>query len=381
MTEREVAEIRRRFRQDKSNITRIRGCYVNDKRDIVSQFDQSMAMLSQEEGEKFLAILKRTLSGGLGRNLIDITFSTQQVASGEEHQLLMALRGSSLREETAVQAFFQKVISSVSIEGGYLILLTYDAYDVPYRAKDDVMQKDASAEVYTYILCSICPIKMTKPALGYRVHENEFHNCKQDWIVSPPELGFLFPAFDDRSANLYQALYYTRDTTVNHTDFVDAVFKQELPLPATVQKAAFDTVLSEVLAEDCSMDLVQAVQEQLCEMIEEQKADRAAPPLLLGKREMARVLQDCGASDDHAEAFQKQYDAVFGETTELPPRNLVDAKKLEIALPDVSIRVNPERSDLVQTRVLGGVNYIMIRADEGVELNGVSIQIAAAENE
>ena len=43
--------------------------------------------------------------------------------------------------------------------------------------------------------------------------------------------------------------------------------------------------------------------------------------------------------------------------------------------PDVTIRVPPERSDLVETRVLGGVKYILIRADEGVELNGVNIQI------
>lgn len=161
MNEKEVSEIRRRFRPDKSNITRVRACYVNEKREIVSQFEQSLAVTPQEESERILALLKRTLSGTLGKNLIDVEFSTGQVAGSDEHRLLMALRNSSLKDEEAVQALYQKVIGSLSIEGDYLILLTHDTYDVPYRSKDGQRQDDASSEVFSYILCSICPVKMT----------------------------------------------------------------------------------------------------------------------------------------------------------------------------------------------------------------------------
>lgn len=108
MNEKEISEIRRRFRPDRSGISHIRGCYVNENREIVSQFDQSLGLMSQEESEKLLAILRRTLSGTLGKNLADITFSTQQVVDSEEHRLLMALRGSSLADEEAVQALFQR---------------------------------------------------------------------------------------------------------------------------------------------------------------------------------------------------------------------------------------------------------------------------------
>lgn len=142
--------------------------------------------MSQEESEKLLAILRRTLSGTLGKNLADITFSTQQVVDSEEHRLLMALRGSSLADEEAVQALFQRVISSLTLEGNYLILLAHDTYDVPYRAKDGERMDDASDQVFSYILCSICPVKLTKPALSYFVYENAFHDLKADWVVSPP---------------------------------------------------------------------------------------------------------------------------------------------------------------------------------------------------
>lgn len=375
MNEKEVGELRRRFKGDKSAITHVRGCYVNEKREIVSQFDQSLALMSEEESEKLLAILRRTLSGGIDRNLIDVSFATRQVAEGEEHKLLMALRDSGLQNEEAVQTFFQKAIESLDLEGSYLILLAHDRYDVPYRAKDGETQKDASEEVYSYILCSICPVKQTKPALSFYVRENRFYNRQADWLVSPPELGFLFPAFDDRSTNLYNALYYTRDSGENHPELVEAVFRREAPMPAAAQKETFQTLLSDTLADECSCEVVQAVHDQLCELVEEHRERKEAEPLTLSKGAVKCVLKSCGVSDSHVEEFALRYDDAFGADMALSPRNLVE-KQIEVCTPDVVIKVSPERSDLVDTRVIDGVKYILIRADEGVEVNGVPVHIA-----
>lgn len=376
MNEKEVAEIRRRFKQDKSNITHVRGCFVNENREIVSQFDQSLALMSQDESEKFLAIIKRTLSGTLGKNLIDISFATKQVLDGEEHKLLMALKNSSLKDEEAVQEFFGRVIAALAIEGNYLILLSHDTYDVPYRSKDGERQDDASSEVFSYFLCSVCPIKPTKPELSYYVAENEFHNRKADWLVSAPEIGFMFPAFDDRSANIYDVLYYSKDVKENHAEFIDAVFKTEIPMPAAEQKEIFESALGSALADECNYEVVQSVHAQLCEMIEEHKAEKDAEPLAISKNTVKSVLKSCGVSDSGVEAFEEKYDAGFGADAELSPRNIVDAKKFEISTPDVTIKVNPDRSDLVETRVIDGRKYILIPADENVEVNGVNINIS-----
>lgn len=376
MNEKEIAEIRRRFHPEKSNITHVRGCYVNEKQEIISEFDQSLAVMPQEESEKLLAILKRTLSGALGKNLIDITFETQQVVDGEEHKLLMALRSSALDDTEAVQAFFQRVIQAVCLEGNYLILLAYDKYDVPYRSKDGEKLDDASSEVFSYILCSICPVKMTKPALSYYVNENEFRSCATDWVVAAPELGFLFPAFDDRSANIYNALYYSRDVSENHKEFVDAVFRSEIPMPAAAQKEAFQSILGDTLADDCSLDVVQAVHGQLCGMIEEHKANKEPEPLVISKGTVKRVLESCGVDNSRVAAFEEKYDTEFGAEADLSPRNLVDTKQFEVRTPDVTIHVNPDRSGLVETRTIDGIKYIMIRADEDIEVNGINIHIS-----
>ena len=376
MNEREVAEIRRRFRPDKSNITHVRGCYVNEQREIVAEFNQSLGLMPQEELEKFLSLLKRTLSGTVGKNLIDIEFTTQQVVDSEEHRLLMKLRNSALEDGEAVQTLFQRVIQSVALEGTYLILLANDTYDVPYRAKDGASLEDASEEAYSYILCSVCPVKMTKPALSYYVRENEFHNRKVDWLVGAPELGFLFPAFDDRSTNLYSALYYSRDIQESHEEFVEAVFRREVPMPAAQQQETFRSVLGGTLEDECSLEVVQAVHEQLCEMIEEHKASKVPEPLAISSQVVEGILETCGVSQAHVEAFEQRCQSEFGEGRELSPRNLVDPKHLELSTPDVTIRVNPERGDLVEARVIGGTKYILIRAEEGVEVNGVPIHIS-----
>lgn len=375
MTEKEIAEIRRRFRSEKSNITHVRGCYVSEKREIVSEFDQPLSTLPQEETDQLLSVLRRALSGTPGRNLADLSFDTRQVVDSDEHRLLMALRDSSLHDESAVQAFFQRVIGSFSLEGTYLILLACEKYDIPYHAKDGQVLEDASQEVYSYVLCALCPVKPTKPALSYDVPENAFRSRLADWLVSPPEAGFLFPAFNDRTADIYSALYYSRDPAENHPELIDAVFRLEAPMPAAAQKETFHAVLVEALSEDCSYDVVQAVDGQLREMIQEHKDSKAEEPLVLSQRAVKEVLHSCGVSPEHVETFGQKYEEEFGAEMELRPQTLVDKRQLEVCTPDVKIQVNPERSDLLETRIIDGARYILIRAGEGVEVNGIPVRI------
>lgn len=375
MNEKEVSEIRRRFRPDKNNIRNIRGCYVNKEGEMISQLNQSLALMPQEEAENCISILKKTLSGTLNKNLLNIEFSTQQVVDSEEHRLLMALKDSSLKDEEVIEQFFQKVIQSVHMDENYLILLTHDTYDVPFRSKDGERQDDNSSEVYSYILCSVCPVKLTKPALGYYVTENAFRNSKTDWVVSPPKLGFLFPAFDERSTNIYSALFYVQDTSETHSEFVDTVFHCNVPMPADEQKEMFQSILCESLEKDCDFDTVCAVQEHLKNMIEEHKANKEEAPLTISKTHVSKILQTQGVSKEHIESFEQQYDEQFGSETNLSPKNLVDSNHTVVTAPNIKIQISGEGDQLVETRVINGIKYILIRAEDGVEVNGVPVHI------
>ena len=379
MNTKEIGEIRRRVRRDRSNMTAIYGCYVNDNKEMITQFRQSTAMMTENEADKYFGLMKRSLSGTLGKNLIDIVFKTSQVAGSEEHQLLMDLRKTGLKDDELRMKFYQKVIESTDLEGHFLILIGCDSYDVPFKSKDDETQADASNETYTYLLCAVCPVKQTKPTLHYVPENKEFHDGGITNVVSAPEFGFLFPAFDNRATNIYNALYYTHSPKDSHETFVDAVFNTRIPKPAAEQKKSFEALLTTALDDQCSMDVVQTVHDQLCQRIELHKESKVPEALLVSKEDVKEVLTSCGVSDDHLAKFSVDYDEAFGFEAELHPKNIIDDKHFEVKTPDVSIKVAPDRTDLIETRVIGGVKYILICAQEDVEVNGVSIRIGEKE--
>ena len=374
MNQKEIAELRRRFRTDKSAVSRIYGCYVNgSSREIISDLDEPLSLMPEEEAEKYLSLLKKALSGALGRNLLDIVFSTQQVADSDEHRLLTALRSSALKDAAARAAFYQKVIEALDMgEGNYLILLAHDAYDVPRKGSDGETQGDSN-EVFQYILCCVCPVKGCKMELGYFPGENEFHSCAAGQVVSPPELGFLFPAFDGRAANIYNALFYSRNADQLHQEFIDAVFHTEPPMSAAEQKEAFENALSGALEDECLMDVVQSVHEQLREKIEQHRESRDPEPLSVTAREVGGILQHCGIAQERLDAFQVRCDQYFGENAALNPSNLIDSKRFEVKAAEITITIPPECSYLVETCVIDGRKYLLIPAGDGVEINGLSV--------
>ena len=375
MNRKEIAEIRRRFVMDKNAINCVRGCYVNEKREIVSTFNKSLMSFPQEEAEKYLAIFKRTLAGIPGRNLIDVEFRPDQVMEGEAHGLLMGLKNTALSVDSGVERLCERIIESLDLEGNYLILMMHDAYDVPFKHSDENKVDVISEEVFNYMLVSVCPVKLTKPALSYFADDNDFHALEPDWVVAPPELGFMFPTFDDRATNIYGALYFTKDASNLHEEFIDAVFAADAPMPAPEQREVFQAVLEEALDEDLNLNVVQAVHDTLRERLEEHDKDKSAEPLEISRREVVNLLESCGVPDEKLTAFEEKYDAEFGENIPLRAANVVEPKKFEVRTPDVVVQVNPDRSDLVETRVIDGQRYILIRAEEGVEVNGVNISI------
>ena len=374
MNEKEIGEIRRRVRRDRSNMTAIYGCYVNSQNEIVSEFKQSTGIMPENEADKYFGLLKRVLSGSVGKNLLDIRFRTSQVADSPEHKLLMNLREDISKEESRL-ALYQKITENIHFDDGFLILLGCDRYDVPFKSKDDAIQADASDETYTYLLCAVCPVKQTKPALRYVAETKEFHDGGIAQVACAPETGFLFPAFDDRATNIYNALYYTKSPKDNHEALAQALFCVEPPKPAFEQKKSFEAVLGTSLAEECSLEVVQTVHEQLCQSIEMHKESKVAEPLLISKEEIQSALHTCGVSDASVSKFSVAFDETFGHEAQLHPKNIIDNKHFEIATPDISIKVNPERSDLIETRMIGGVKYLLICVDESVEVNGVPIHI------
>ncbi len=381
MINKEVAELRRRFKQERGNIQTVYGCYVNTKGEIITKFKESLEMMPLDEQEKYLNLLKKALGGSMGKTLNDIVFRTQQVVDSEEHRLLMQLRKSKLNDEGALDRLFGKIAMSLELEVNYLILMAYDCYDVPYRSSDGEFQDDAGDTQHSYFVCSVCPVKETTAVLHYDSANEIFRDRGVDWVVYPPELGFTFPAFDDRATNIYGALYYARSAVKGYDAFLSSIFSVRPFMPVNAQRDTFKGVLAEALGDDCSAELVQDIHSELHGIVTEHKEAKIPETLKLSSQQVQQIISACGVESGRVQDFAGRYAAAFGEDAEIPPQNLMNDRVLEYRTPDVVIKVNPDRQDLIHARTINGVKYLLVNVSEGVEINGINVTIPAAKKD
>ncbi len=379
MIKQEISEIKKLFTQNNCSITRICGCYVDGEKNKKTELKQAFLSLPEEEMFKYFEILRKTLSGSLGKNLLTLEFPLKSEEEGGTQEFLLKLRDSKLKDDALLEDFYDRIINAYEYVGNYLILVIHDVYDVPGKTSDGIEMDDASDEVYEYIMVSICPVNLSKPGLSYNPVENTFQNRIRDWVVAPPETGFLFPAFNDRGADLHSTLYYSKNSEELREDFVNLILDCPLPLSAGGQKESFQMLIEETLQETCSIEAVINIHEKLNEMIEEHKEDPA--PLVLDKDEVKTVFASSGVSNEKMEQFDRCYDATAGEKTELVVNNVVNTRSFEVKTPDVVIKVNPERMDLVETKTIDGKECLVIALGSDVEVNGITVRRSFHEEE
>ena len=382
MTKKDVLEIRHLFAPKECSISKIRGCYVDGDCNKVATINEQFLTMPEEETYKYFEILKKTLSGSIGKNLVTMPFPTSQEFEGGTQEFLNKLRKSKLENDELINEFYDKVIENYDYTGNYLILLIHDTYDVPGKTTDGIMMDDASDEVYDYIMCSICHVNLSKAGLSYFDVESTFHNRVRDWVVDMPDIGFLFPAFDDRAANIYNALFYSKDTAQLHQEVIDAVFcVQEAPMSPQEQQNLFAAALTETLEKDCSYDVVQSVHEQIRAKIEDDKESHDPEPLELTVSDVGCILANSGVDTEKVEAFKANCEKQYGENAVLNPVNIIESRKFEITTPEVKITIAPENSYMIEARIIDGRKYLLIPADDGVEVNGISVSIPGLRQE
>lgn len=378
MIKAEINEIKKLFTPSNCSITRICGCYVDGEKNKKTEFKEAFLSLPEEEIFKYFEILRKNLSGSIGKNLLNLEFPMYTEEEGGQQEFLMRLRASKLKDEALLNEFYDRIIESYEFVGNYLILLIHDAYDVPGKTTDGLTMEDASDTVFEYLMCCICPVALSKPGLSYDVETNEFHNRIRDWVVNMPETGFLFPSFDDRCTNIHNTLYFVKNCEEPHEEFAESILGCTLPLSAGGQKETFHAIIEETLGDDCEYDVIKNIHENLAEMIEEHK--ELPEPLMLDKKEVKNLLEKSGVEEEKLAGFDKLYDTAAGENTSLLVNNVANVRTFEVKTPDVVVKVNPERADLVNTMTVDGKRCLVIEINDHVEVNGINVKTFRKDN-
>ncbi len=426
----DILELKRRFKKENCTITRMCGCYVDASKNKVVELSETFLNLEDEEFFKYLEIAKKTLSGTIGNNLLELHFASEEEEPGGKQQYLLGLRESGLKNPELLAHLYDRIIENYDYVGNYLILVFHDAYDVITKTNDD-LKLDESEEVFTYLLCAICPVNLSKPGLGYRADLNRIGIRIQDWVVAAPDVGFLFPSFAERSADIHSLTYYVRDAKDSHRDFIEAALGCGAKRTATEEHNAFRSIVKTAIApiiEDSDEMLIN-IQEKLNDIAEEHEA--AMEDLVIVEPEeftlTTEIIKEVFADTKLPDAAVMQIQDHFTEEfSDKPPvvRNLVNEKaieknnkeKKEIKLleevaslkqelkdtkqeneekteqietlvkmeapldpeearnwAEVFLRMKPEKAERVKFDTFDGQKYLMIpmEEDEHVNLNGV----------
>lgn len=373
MNKKEVLEIRKQFSPENCTITRICGCYVDAEKNIKTELKEAFLSLPEEDAFKYFKIFKQALSGTIGKNLLNMDFPLEEEKEDGKQAFLLQLRNSKLKDDKLISEFYNKIIETYDFGENYYIILIHALYDVPGKASDGSQMFDASDNVFEYLLCSICPVHLSKEGLGYNTEKNTIENRIRDWIVEVPAKGFLFPVFNDRYTDIHSLLYYTKNAEDLQESFIEQMFGcLAIPLSAENQRETFNAIITDTLGEDCDYTIVKNIHETLNDMLEETKD--LPEPLTLTKTDVKRLFEDSGIPDTKMESFDQSYENTAGEKATFLASNITNTRKLNIETPDVIIRVNPECADLVETKFIDGRQCLVIAINDHIEVNGVNVR-------
>lgn len=405
MNKLEVAELKKRFTKNHCTFTKMCGCYVDSEKNRIVDINETFLNLDEEEFHKYLDIAKKTLSGNLGNNLLNLEFPIEQEGNDGIQHFLMALRESKLKNQELLERFYELIINTYEQPGNYLILLFHDAYDIIKKTSDN-SSLDESEEVYEYLLCAICPVVLSKPGLGYREDEQRIGSRIRDWIVGVPESGFLFPAFNDRSTDIHSLLFYTKDTKEPHTELMENILACNPKPTATIQRQNFEHILqtglgaqtndNEIMYMDIKMGLNDIVTERI-EFFEEDSED-----FILDEAQLSTLMSDCNIPEENADKITAAYSEIFSKdlpaashlieqrdikkiATEKEKRELVkqvaalnrqldetlhEEKEMVPALKNnnIILKVRPEKAAEITLEEINGQRCVVIPLEENEEL-------------
>ncbi|MCI8634445.1 MAG: DUF4317 domain-containing protein [Eubacterium sp.] len=419
MNKKDISELKRRLKKESCTITRMCGCYVDSERNRVVKLGETFLNLDEDEFYKYLEIAKKTLSGTIGNNLLELEFPMEEEATGGRQQFLMALRASELKNDELLERFYDLIIDNYDYAGNYLILIFHDAYDVIMKTHDN-NKLDESEEVYEYLICAVCPVSLSKPGLGYRANENRIGPRVRDWVVGLPESGFIFPAFTDRSADIHAVMTYHKNVKEPHTELMEDILGCTARRTATEQKIAFESIVKKAFGgdEDTSQEVFYDIQQGLSDMANEagDKADEEEPVRLTSKH-VGEIMAESNVPENAAAMIENSYQKEFEEEAPFL-ENLIDTKAVEagsklrqnkelvqkvaslqqqledtrMLLPaseaddadpgniktyDVILRVKPEKASQIKSQYIGGQKCLVIPMEENehAAINGVNTTV------
>lgn len=356
MNKKEILELRKTFRPEECNISRIATCYVTSEKEKILEKSQAFLSLPEEEAFKYFDILKQALSGTVGKNLY--TLKTNSIHPADESpQKLETLRKYHMNDEGMLTDFFDSIIGSYDSSENYLIIVVNGLYDIPGVTSDDQELEDASDEVYSYILTCICPVELDKPGLSIDCTKPAILDKERDWMVKNPVNALLYPAFTDRATDIHHALYFAKKAENSQDDFLKELIGSEMMLSDKEEHEWFLDTLNHAHEEQMPLETAKEIHTKLVEKsLEKENLSSAG---MLSKKELLQVI-DKELNADQVKDIDEDYDKTVGKENDITIKNLVNPKKMVIQTGTAKVEIDSDYADMVETKRIDGRLYLAV---------------------
>lgn len=315
--------------------------------------------------DAYFDALTGKLADGTSPNNVRRKEDGEEVEGVVSRELTLLIDG----EETVIRKETKK---GKSYHENYYIVLIHAVYDIPGKASDGTEMHDASEEIYEHILCSICPVNLSKAGLIYDVAENNIKDRIRDWVVSRPETGFLFPVFNDRSTDIHGTLYFNKNIKNIHPDFIENVLGAPIPRIPGNEINVFSDFIMDNFEGNTTFNFAESLVESLQE-VREQKKD--SPEMVtVSCDEMEQIFGYCGAPDEKLSDFKENWEMYFSNEP-VALDNIHNSKTAKIVTPDATICIQPDKIALIELKEINGVPSLVIPVNGELKINGMEVEL------
>lgn len=379
MNKKELSEIKKNFSESSGLFTlnHVLSAYVDSGKNISCKSSRLHTIIPEDEGAVLMEMLKKVLSGSIGKGLVEYEFPNEAYAEGGAQNVLYAVLKSKLQDEAAADAFLNRIVEKIQYESAFAIITGCCSYSVFSKDKNDETSENAEME-YNFIVTAICPVNTGDDGLVIDEFSNAiFKKSNVEMIVNrAPTDGFLYPVFSDRSPDVNHVLCFTKTPNKPNVSMVNDVLGCEFVLSAQSEKERFQQVISNVVGEELDYTVITRVNEKLQEVVEQSKHETELP--VIDDLKLRSILSDVGVSDERLEALSVVFEETVGKAG-LKASNLVETKTV-VATPEITINIKNGATDKIRTSVIQGRKCLVIDLDDpSILINGLSTNLGFSE--
>lgn len=375
MNKKEITEVKKQLKPSAGYCSheQLVTAYIDADKNVKFVDSRMFNAKCEEEQILYFEMFKKMLSGGLGKKLIDLQFPVVNGGNCEEQKFLMQMKKSKLKDEKLNREFIDKLVDKFVYTGSYFVAILYCSYNVPVKNAKRGEEND-STEVYDFIMTSICPVSVVYHGLCYNSVTNQVERSAETVTeITKPMHGFLFPAFNDRQEDVNGVLYYTASEKEPSNSIVNEVLGCSFVTPANVQKDMFNNLLSRVLGDDSTYNVISGVHSAITAMIDSNSAE--SDPVKVSKDEIKKILERNGVDELCLEDFDDIYEEEVGDGVSLDAVNITNESVMKVDSPDIKINVKPKAADKVSAKLVDGRRCLVIHLDDRVEVNGLDVSV------